>query len=262
MDNREIKQANRKALPKFLLILAISMVVSGVMGYASARYGLNELGQGLNRAGDFFGTHIAPWLLLTVAIFLPAICVPLYFATKKRLASWDGENEEISDSIDRKLSGMIWLTGAALIVSYFFIAASYSGGFAMLEKGGVGMIALSIAAFLTIMAEAVLLQQKCVDMAKQMNPEKKGSVYDMKFQERWIDSCDEAEKSMIGKCAYRAYTATNTACAFLAPALAICALIFGIGFLPSLVVCIVWIVNQSAYCREALRYSTAGNKIL
>ena len=111
------------------------------------------------------------------------------------------------------------------------------------------------------MIEAVIIQQKCVDAAKKMNPEKTASVYDTKFQKKWMDSCDEAEKIMIGKCAFKAYSATNTVCSALAIVLAVCALVFEIGFLPSLVVCIIWIVNQSVYCKEALRYSKAGNKI-
>ena len=76
-----------------------------------------------------------------------------------------------------------------------------------------------------------------------------------------MDSCDEAEKIMIGKCAFKAYSATNTVCTILAIVLALCALFWGIGFLPSLVVCLIWIVNLSVYCKEALRYSKAGNKI-
>lgn len=66
---------------------------------------------------------------------------------------------------------------------------------------------------------------------------------------------------MIGKCGFKAYAATNTVCAVLAIVLAFCALIFGIGFLPSLMVCLIWIVNQSVYCKEAIKYSQAGNKI-
>ena len=111
------------------------------------------------------------------------------------------------------------------------------------------------------MIEAVVFQQKCVDTTKKMNPEKTASVYDAKFQKKWMDSCDEAEKIMIGKCAFKAYAATNMVCTILSIVLAICALVFGIGFLPSLAVCLIWIVNQSVYCREALKYSKAGNKI-
>ena len=50
-------------------------------------------------------------------------------------------------------------------------------------------------------------------------------------------------------------------CSILSIVLAVCALVFGIGFLPSLVVCLIWIVNQTVYCNEALKYSKAGNKI-
>ena len=39
----------------------------------------------------------------------------------------------------------------------------------------------------------------------------------------------EAEKLMIGKCAYKAYAAANTACAVLAITFAVCALIFNTG---------------------------------
>ena len=120
---------------------------------------------------------------------------------------------------------------------------------------------IAIAAFFAVMVEAVIIQQKCIDTAKQTNPEKKASVYDMRFQKKWMEDCDEAEKIMIGKCAYKAYTATNTVCTALAIVLAICALVFEIGFLPSFAVCLVWIVNLSVYCKEAMRYTKAGNKI-
>ena len=61
--------------------------------------------------------------------------------------------------------------------------------------------------------------------------------------------------------AFKAYSATNLVCTILASVLAVCALVFDIGFLPSLTVCLVWIVNLSVYCKEAMRYSKAGNKI-
>jgi hypothetical protein len=100
-----------------------------------------------------------------------------------------------------------------------------------------------------------------VDAAKKTNPEKTASVYDLKFQKKWMDNCDEAEKIMIGKCALKAYAVTNTVCTVLSVVLAICALVFNIGFLPSLAVCLIWIVNLSVYCKEALKYSKAGNKL-
>ncbi len=262
MDNNEIKKANRKALPKFILIMAISLLIGGLIGFCSAKYGLNTLAGGMKAAGAFFGTYIAPWLMLMIAVIVPMVCVPIYRNAKKLLSSWDGENEEISDTIDKKLSIILWVTSAAFILSYFLLAASYSGGFDTFKnENNILLFFIGIAAFCAIMIETVIIQQKSVDAAKKTNPEKTVSVYDPKFQKKWIDSCDEAEKIMIGKCAYKAYAATNTVCSVLSVALAICALVFEIGFLPSLVVCLVWIINQSVYCKEALRYSKVGNKI-
>ena len=262
MDNTEIKRANREALPKFILVLVIAMIVGGVIGYFSGRFRLDTLADGLKGAGAFFGTHIAPWLMAALAVIVPVICIPIYQRAKKLLGTWNGEDEDVSDAIDRKLSAALWISGASLVLSYFLIAAAYSGGSATFDsKERIFLLFLAIAAFLIVMAETLIIQQKCVDATKQTNPEKKASIYDMRFQKKWMEDCDEAEKIMIGKCAYKAYTATNMVCAILAIVLAVCAMVFEIGFLPSLVVCLIWLVNLSVYCKEAIRYSRAGNKI-
>ena len=256
MKKDEIKQANRKALPKFLLFAAVCAIVGGVIGYFSghsaAKGGMDPLVGMMKEAGAFFGMYVAPWMLAAIAVVVPAVCIPIYRRAKKLVAAWDGEDEGISDTIDRKLSVVIWFTNAVLILSYFLIAASYSGGFAAFDsKSRTIVFFIGVAAFFVILVESIAFQQKCVDTAKQMNPEKKASVYDMRFRKKWMEDCDEAEKIMIGKCAFKAYLATN----------AVSALVLDIGFLPSLTVCLVWIVNLSVYCREAMHYSKAGNKI-
>lgn len=262
MDNNEIKQANRKAMPKFLLILIASAVVGGVIGYFAALYGLDGMTVTLQDAGLFFGMRIAPWLLLAMAVILPVVCATLYRSAVKAIGAWDGEDEAVSAAIDKKLSLVLWLTSAGSILSFFLITAAYSGGFRTFDSdSSVHLFFLSVAAFLILMVETIVFQQKSVDAAKKMNPEKKGSVFDVKFQKKWMDSCDEAEKIMIGQCAYRAFAATNTVCVILAIALAVSALIFDIGFLPSLAVCLIWMVNQSVYCWDAMRMSAPGAKI-
>lgn len=262
MEMNEIRKANRKALPKFILLMIISLIAGGVIGYFSARFSLGSLAGGLKSAGAFFGSNVAPWLMFAIAVIDPIVSLSLYGSAKKLFSPWDEEDEEVADTVERKLSIVLWITSAALTLSFFLIAAVYSGGLAAFEdKASAVLLLASVVAFLGILAETVLIQQKCVDATKLLHPEKKGSIYDMKFHKKWLDSCDEAEKIMIGKCAYKSYSLTNTVCAFLAIVLAICALFFDIGFLPSFAVCLIWIVNQSAYCQEAIRYSKAGNKI-
>ena len=52
---------------------------------------------------------------------------------------------------------------------------------------------LSIVAFVALMVENTLLQQRSVDLTKRLYPEKTASVYDTHFRKKWLDSCDEAE---------------------------------------------------------------------
>lgn len=260
--NDEIRQANRKALPKFILLVALGAAVGGVLGYLAAEHGLEGLSGILRRAGLAFGQWAAPWLLLALAVAVPAAGVPLYRRARALLAGWDGEEEALSDRIEWKLSLALWLGGGALILALFLLTAAYSGGFVMLESpGGAGRFLLSIGAFLAVLAETVLLQQKCVDAAKRMNPEKTASVYDMKFQRKWVESCDEAEKLLMGRCAFRAFRVTNGVCTALALVLAVAALALGTGILPSLVVCLIWLVNLCVYCGESLRLSRSGVRI-
>lgn len=260
MDDSEIKRANKRALPRFLLMTAACMLVGGALGFFSAKYGLSALSVGMKSAGEFFGAQVAHRLMLALAIAVPAVCLPVYLGTRKLINAWDGESEEVYDEIDRRLSVVMWISEAAFILSFSFIAATYSSGFAALEnEGDTSALITGIAAFSALLAEAVVFQQKCVDAFKKISPEKSASVYDLRFRKKWIDSCDEAEKTLIGKCAFRAYSATGTVCAILSIVLAVCALIFDIGFLPSFAVGIVWLVNRSAYCREALRCPGSGS---
>lgn len=262
MRNDEITSANRKALPKFILVMTILLFLSFAAGFFAEEYGLHTLADAIRSAGAFWGMYIAPWMMLSVAIVTPVICIPLYLSANKLISSWNGEDEDVYGIIDRRLSFAIWISNASLILSYFFAAASYSVVTDVLESQKItGLFLISVAALFAIIIETVIIQQKCVDATKKINPEKAASVYDMKFQKKWIGYCDEAERLLIGKCAFKAYNVTNRVCAVLAGVLAVCALIFGIGFLPFLSVCLIWSVNQSAYYREAIKYSKAGNKI-
>ena len=78
MDNNEIKRTNRKALPKFILLFVVCALIGGVIGYFSGKYALNELTGSIEAAGAFFGTRIAPWLMLALAVIVPAVCGPIY----------------------------------------------------------------------------------------------------------------------------------------------------------------------------------------
>ena len=56
-----------------------------------------------------------------------------------------------------------------------------------------------------------ILQYQIINYTKMLNPEKRGNVLETNFQKEWFESCDEAEKDLIGKAAYASYKALTIA---------------------------------------------------
>jgi len=75
----------------------------------------------------------------------------------------------------------------------------------------------------------------------------------MKFQKKWEESCDEAEKLKIYKSAFSAYKATNSACIVVWLALFFLNMLFETGVMPLVVVCVLWAVLQIAYYIESVK---------
>ena len=93
MENQEIKEANRKAMPMFILLVIAGAAAGGIMGFVIAKYGLHGFSENIERVADVFSTFVVPWMMFTIAVFVPLILSPYYMKTKKMLLSWDGEDE-------------------------------------------------------------------------------------------------------------------------------------------------------------------------
>ena len=255
------KRENKKALPKFILIVVLSLALGGVLGFALVTLNLQDFQDALDGAGLFFTNHAAPWLLITLPVAELALCLPIYFSAKKQLAGWDGENEAVSGQADVKLSVCLWITGLCTVAALFLLAAMFAGfvGNAGTERMmPAPMFFGGLAGFLADLFAPMIVQQKLVDLTKRLNPEKRGSVYDTKFQKKWYDSCDEAERAVIGRCAFQAYQAMCWTCMALWVVFALGGMFFSWGFLPAMAVCIVWGVGQSVYSWTCLKLDRSG----
>ena len=92
MNKKEIKRANRRALPKFILVLVIAMIVGWTGGYLSGKFRMDAFAEGIRNTGAFFGTHIAPWLMVAIAI-IGACTLPPDLSECKEIArcvGWRG----------------------------------------------------------------------------------------------------------------------------------------------------------------------------
>ena len=260
--NDQIRQANRQALPKFLLILFCAALAGGVFGFCAAHFGLDGLAGALGRAGEFFSLYVAPWLLAACVVLQPLVCVPMYLRAKRRLTAWDGEDESVPDQVERILSTAMLICGMFTLAGMFLLGAAYAAPLLNREDPALlGLLGVP-AFFIAAMVEAILLQQRMVDLSKRLAPEKTASIYDIQFQKKWYEDCDEAEKLIIGQCGYRAYLAMSKVCAALWLIFSLSALFLDTGLLPVLAVCLIWGAGQVVYSRWCMKLSAPGASIL
>ena len=256
-NNDEIRQANRKAFPKFLFMTLGGVVFGAVIGFASL-WGLDALGPD-NVASTLSGLGVglakaAPWLLAACGAVEVTAGLILYQRAKAIVRDWDGEDETVPDRAEKPLNLAMWISSMALIAAFFLLTASYSAGAA--SKSEIFGMLGGVAAYIAVFVITIMLQQRLVDLTKQLYPEKKVSVYDAKFQKKWFAQCDEAEKAQIGQCAYHAYNAANRTCMGLWLVFTLTALFLDTGILPVLTVCVIWAVSQSVYCWWANKLGT------
>ena len=245
MENNTVKRDNRKALPKYLLILFVAAIFGGVMGFAAGWVGHDNLSEVIATAVADGLTAAAPWALLGTSVVSLALILWLYRAAKALFTGWDGEDEAVMDRADEKLNWALLLTAAQMVLDMFFFAVAQSAH---------NMTALwSVLFFLVSIFLLVFAQQKIVDLTRRMNPEKQGSVYDTKFKKKWFESCDEAEQKQIGQAAYKAFNVVSTACPILWAALLMLSYAFDFDLLmPVFTVCLLWLL-QVSYCLECIR---------
>ena len=246
MENNTVKRDNRKALPKYLLILFVAAIFGGVLGFAAGWVGHDNLSEVIATAVADGLTAAAPWALLGTSVVSLALILWLYRAAKALFTGWDGEDEAVMDRADEKLNWALLLTAAQMVLDMFFFAVAQSAH---------NMTALwSVLFFLVSIFLLVFAQQKIVDLTRRMNPEKQGSVYDTKFKKKWFESCDEAEQKQIGQAAYKAFNVVSTACPILWLALLVLSYAFNFELLmPTFIVCFIWLLMQVSYCLECIR---------
>ena len=247
-----VKQENRKALPKFFLLLLGGAVLGGVLGFLAGWMGAGGLKELVEERLTALVAHVLPWAIPAVSLVLLALAVWRYLRAKRLFAAWNGEDEAPMEQAEEHLNWALLLNGVALVLAFFLMSASgYTG-----RPGGALAVTLC---FLVLAAAVVVIQQKVVDLTRRMNPEKQGSVYDVRFRRKWLDSCDEAERAQIGQAAYRAYAVTGSLCLVLWVALLVLDMVFGFGLLPAFVVLLVWGVMQVVYCWECIRMDRRKN---
>ena len=250
--SKQEKSENRKALPRFALTMLGSLLLGGVLGFVigcSRVFGLEAAA--FARWLDGAVRAVTPWGIPVTSVLTLGGSFLLYRSAAKKYAAWDGGDEDsVSETIETLLSWVLLLSAVQLLIDLFFMAALAT----CLKDAALWVVAL----FLASCGLVIFTQQKAVDLEKRMNPEKHGSVYDTKFQKKWLDSCDESERRQIGEASRTAYTVTSRVCLGIWLVLTILGMVFDLGLLPVFVVLLVWGTLQVSYTLTCIRLGKRG----
>ena len=251
----EIKKEDKKALPKLIVLMIVSGIIGAVfaavsieaMEYITEHSGANlvelfhELQISLGTYSGFATFAFA--LVLSVAGFV------IYNYYKKIALHQDINDEAVHDRVEKGLTVSLLLTNINMLLSYILFGVAFYCVVLKEDLNNLGILSLIMAltGFILQSACTSINQQKIVNLEKEMNPEKNGSVYDLQFHKKWMDSCDEAERFYTYKCTFVAYRTTQIVCMALSVILVLLGMVFPIGLLPLICVIIIWGVSSIVY---------------
>ncbi len=251
-----IKKDNKKAIIPFTILLILCTVAGGIIGGVAAM-GFSEIKDPMafsiqleNNVIIFLG-NISPWIMVFSTVACLVICPLMLGLAKKEFRKNSYVEEENLKKIDLKVTiALMVLTIQMMIQFLCFSIVTMSAFMVNMEKSPTKVF-FAVFIFLVGIAIYIVLLQQEVDFTKEMNPEKRGSVYDTKFAKKWLESCDEAEQIIIYKASYKAYQTTNMLCIGLWLLLTLAGYFLRTGVLAVIVVVIFWAASNISYILEA-----------
>ena len=249
-NQETIRRDNRKNAVRFIAILLLCAAAGAVFGYCSSSVLPEDVRAALD-VGAAALTSNAPWLLVGTTALGAALCLAMVLRARAALRRWDGEDERAANAIENRLNWIICASNLMMILGMLLFSV---GTLAMGSIGSAACI-IGFVAFIASLAGAILFQQQVVDMNRVLNPEKSVSIYDPKFQKKFLTLCDERERLQVGQASYTAVRALNILC----PALWLILLIVNmasdgwLGVAPAIVVAILWGAISTVYVVSTIR---------
>ncbi len=252
-----IKNEDKGKLKGFVIMMTVCLVCGFIGGFVVSK--AEDIDIFAEMAAMCSGAikAISMYANFVITIISLIIVVILYRQSRKMFAAWDGEDEDVYKAFDKKLNIAMIITTVNQILLFVFMAigiirmpelktlgkAAYIANTAVFLVGIVGTLIFTIIA-----------QQKIVNIVKEISPEKRGSVFDTKFQKRWFESCDELEKQQIFEASYASYKAVNTACMVIWFICLFGVIVWDFGVLPICIVGAIWLVSVLSYSIKCLKF--------
>ena len=197
--------------------------------------------------------QISGWLILAGPWLLAAGLIPcavahgLYRSGLKAAARAD-EDDAAFETANRRL-GLSMAFSAAVMPWIMLTICLAVPAVNVLESVWLAMAVVPL--LLVELAWSYGLQAVVVRAMQRLAPEKRGSVFDLRFHKDWYASCDEAERQRIGECGYHTYLTMTKIYPFTLLAALLAVMYGGASVLWAVVLGGLWLTQTLSYLLRA-----------
>lgn len=251
----ENKKEDRKIIQKFILITILSGIFGFILGFIG-NYIDRERLYSMSISISVVMVFLIPAIMIILDVTLLSIGFLLIRKARKKLSLWDEEDEAFTKIIEHKVDLSLFFVSILMILEFMFLPIGMglvARSENLLANQSVVISMIVIFCFIVGIVGVIICQKFGVDLIKEMNPEKRGNIFDTRFVDKWEASCDEAQKMMIYKSAYKSYKSVNIACILLWTISALGDMILQTGLLPVVLISIIWFVQNLSYYLEAFK---------
>lgn len=241
---------------KYIVTLAAVLLVSGALGAAAAHFKIENW----DGAFDVF-LGVIRGNMTVILLVLSVICITYEEVILHKMKALGGQIPGAEDAEgDRLEFEMEQLGGVGNIASNLFsvlsilvLSTGYSIDYikSLDRKENIWLMA-AFAIFIIGTIYQGFWQFRYIKTVQRTYPDKKGDPSSRKFQEQWLQSCDEAEREVIYQGAYKSYKGIMKILPALAVGSMLTHLLWNTGIMAVFMVCIVWIVMVVIYCRSCV----------
>lgn len=252
-----MKMKKMNSYKKLGLVMLGAAIVGGVMGLLGAIILGPRMGHvegGLTLVLTAAQRMMLPLLVVILAatVLYGEMNLRMQRAIGRKLQESEDEECDQWEYAEEKNSarGMI-----VNILSQVLCVLVLSVGYSMeyIESGNAENMLVSCIVFLVCFGYDGFWQVRFVKLTQKIHPEKKGDPATRKFQQEWLESCDEAEKEIIYQSAYKSYIQTNKCIPILLVVVMIGHLLFHTGLMAIVIVAVIWLLVTVSYLRSCVK---------
>ena len=249
-----MKQENKtKSVKKFSVKMLLAMVFGGVLGGffgVFMYYFHGDLEAFLTTWTKMVQSILVPGLLIVniVSILAGEFCLWKLKTVCDRIATAEDEEADLVSYQEEKYGAILQCVNAvSQVLCIFLLANGYQIGYIESSNKNAINILIACGLFVACFFYNGIMQARYIKLLQTVHPEKRGDISSRKFQQQWLESCDEAEKEVIYQSSYKTYIFMSKAIGLLLIVTMLSHLFFKTGIMAILVVGVMYLVLVGKY---------------